>query len=326
MQRLSPFPQTILTAALLFAWGVGGEALAKEPRKPGPYFIAGDFRIFYTLEGKSAIPAEDHDGSGVPDRVEDVAQQLLAAQRMYCGVLGFTDPLKSQRYAEATCIQVVLRSSSGNGTAYNGLGKARKIPEGQPEDRALTIAIGSHVDPIKNVTPAHEYFHLIQYGSTYFKNRWFLEGMARWAEHAISAGDLGQVAYAHEGPWPQDERQLEELFQLAYDAEHTLWNPIAMATDPKDALPRTDEIRELAAMRYSDGSTVLADLNLRGVAVMREILVELGKQDKVAYEALGYESWGGGNQSSQENNPYIYQAVMNVLRRHGLDVGEYAAQ
>ncbi|MHC2068177.1 hypothetical protein ACYFX5_11935 [Bremerella sp. T1] len=287
------------------------------------YLIAGKFRIFYTLKGESAVAPDDHDRSGVPDRVEDVARQLNVAYRLYCEVLQFPDPLTSSRFKEATCIQVtLLHRAKGNGVAYDAMSRARPMNGIRPDERVLAITIGSHVDPIHNVTPAHEMFHLIQYGATYFKNRWYLEGMTRWFEHGICHQALGDLRYDPAGPWPQSHGQQSKIFQQSYDAEYTLWNPIAAATDADTSLPKTSALRKLAAIRYSDGSPVMQDLNLQGASVMRSILIELGHLDDEAFQKLGYDRWSEKNQSSPGNNPFIYLGVMRALRQHGAVVAE----
>ena len=113
------------------------------------------------------------------------------------------DPLNCERDAGVNCIQVSLRNGEerdiGNGKAYDEAERARKIPEGRPDDRALIVAIGSHIDAKANITPSHEIYYLIQYASTYFKNRWFLEGPARWAEHALGADGIGEFKYSPRG-------------------------------------------------------------------------------------------------------------------------------
>nr|MCU0982900.1 hypothetical protein [Pirellulaceae bacterium] len=60
---------------------------------------------------------------------------------------------------------------------------------------------------------------MIQYGATYFKNGWFLEGQTRWSEHALGQGGLGDVKYPARGPWPQPSMNLPSLFAMTYDAE-----------------------------------------------------------------------------------------------------------
>ena len=59
-----------------------------------------------------------------------------------------------------------------------------------------------------------------------------------------------------------------------------------------------------------------------GTEFMRDVLVELGKADDVAFNELGYKKWSEDNQKSIGNSPYIYQTVMEVARKHGLRVSE----
>jgi hypothetical protein len=291
------------------------------------HYVLDKIRVFYAIEGGSAIPLTDADSTGVPDHVEDVAKQVWAAHRLFCEVLGFPDPLQSERYPGVTCIEVGIRDrgelGGRNGAAYDESQRARRIPEGKPEDRAIVVALGRHVVAAKNLSPAHELFHLIQYGATYFKNGWFLEGQARWSEHALAQGGLGDVKYPARGPWPQPSTNLPSLFAMTYDAEFVLWNPIAQGTDPKGMLPPTPLLQELAALRYSDGSPVLQDRALVGAEIMRDVLVELGKMDDVAFQELGYDKWSEDHQRAAKNDGYIYQGVMDVLRRRAPRVGRF---
>ncbi len=280
----------------------------------------GAIRVFYTTDGKAAVPATDIDASGVPDYVENVAKQMGAAHQLFCHVLEFPDPLQSDRYPGVNCIEVNIRERSemggGNGTAYDNSQLAKRIPEGRSDDRALVISMGSHVDAIKNITPAHELFHLIQYGSNYFKNRWYLEGQARWSEHGLAKDGLGEVKYSPHGPWPQDAEQRLALFAMSYESEFILWNAMAKKVDVHGTLPQNRLTRELTELTYSDGSPVLKDQDLHGAQLMQEILNELAKVDDIAFQELGYETWSEANQRSPKNDPYIYQAIMDVLRRH----------
>ncbi len=294
------------------------------------YHLRGSIRVFYAIDGKSAVPLADADSNGVPDHVEDIAKQLWAAHQLFCEVLDFPNPLRSERYPDATCIQVGLRErdeiGGGNGVAFESAQRAKNIPEGKPNDRALIISIGKHVDAKRNITPAHELFHLIQYSTTYFKNRWYLEGMARWAEHALDTGGVGEIKYPLRGPWPQKPANLPMLFMMTYDAEFVLWNPLAKRADPKGTLSADEISKELGELRYSDGSLVLRDHDLNGAGLMREILLELGKVDDVAFKELDFEGWTEENQKSEKNDRYIYQAVMDSLRRVPSRVGPFKAK
>ena len=149
--------------------------------------------------------------------------------------------------------------------------------------------------------------------------------MARWSEHGLFKDGLGDLKYDPKGPWPQGSNERQALFKMSYDAEFVLWNPIAKKDDRSGTIPSGKISPGLRAMKYSNGSPVLQDLNFVGSNVMREILIELGTLDDVAFKELGYESWTEVNQTSEKNSTYIYQAVMDVLRRHKHQVGKFDA-
>lgn len=307
-----------------------GRADGQEKSILTEHYVRGPFRIFYAVDGESAVPGADLDSSGVPDHVENVAKQLWAAHELFCGVLKFPDPLQSERYDGVDCIEMFIRDRSeiggGNGVAFESAQRAKKIDEGKPDDRTLVMAMGKHVDAAKNGTPAHEFFHLIQYSTTYFKNSWYLEGMTRWSEHALHTDGVGEIKYSPRGPWPQKAQHLPILFDMSYDAEVVLWNPIAMRTDRRGELPQKEMPIELQRLQYSDGTPVIRDLLLNGATVMRDILAELAKQDDIAFETLGYKDWSEDNQRSPQNNPFIYQAVMDALRKRTRAVGRFDAK
>ncbi len=314
----------MMLALLVVLFVSNSVAIAQKKAPLTEHYVLDRIRILYSNEGIDAVTPDDADKNGVPDQVEDIAKQLWAAHKLFCDALKFPDPFESERYPGVTCIQVSLRElGGGNGLAFESAQRAVQIPEGKPSDRCLVMAINCKLNPIKNGTPAHEMFHLIQYSATYLKKAWYLEGQARWSEHALAKEGLGDIKYSPTGPWPQKREHLAQLAGMSYDAEFVLWNPIASRTDRDGLL--TDEIlsQEITALRYSDGSRVLADRSLYGAKIMREILIELGKQDDVAFKDLGYEDWSEENQTSEKNNPYIYKAIMDVLRRHDSSVGSY---
>ncbi len=194
-------------AVLWLTTATGSMPAAAQQKSALPkHYVLDEIRVFYTIEGVSAVPETDVDSNGVPDHVEDVAKQVWAAHRLFCHALDFPNPLASARYPGVTCIEVYLRDRSelggANGVAYDEPQRARRIPEGKPNDRALVMALGRHIVAARNLSPAHELFHLIQYGATYFKNRWFLEGQTRWSERARGPEGLGDVRSSPNGPWP----------------------------------------------------------------------------------------------------------------------------
>lgn len=320
----------IIVLAILFVASSESTLYAQKKSPLPEQYVLGRFRIFYTNEGGSAVSPDDVNQNDVPDQVENVAKQLWAAHKLFCEVLKFPDPFESERYQGVTCVQVSIRDRNemggGNGLAFTSAQRARSIPEGKPNDRAIVMAISVQLDPIKNITPAHEFFHHIQYGATYFKRGWYLEGLARWSEHALAKEGIGDIKYSPTGPWPQKPQHLQKLAEMKYEAEHVLWNPIASRYDRDGVL--SDELlgSELLELRYSDGTPVLRDRLLNGAEVMREILIELSKMDDIAFKELEYEKWNEENQTSTKNDPYIYKAVMDVLRRRTPSVGPFEAR
>ncbi len=290
-------PLRIITFTVLL---VGLSAATTSAQQKAPlkeHHVLGPIRVFYSNEGKDAVPPNDVDRSGVPDRVEDIAKQVWAAHQLFCKVLKFPDPFKSERYRGVTCIQVSLRDlGGGNGLAFTSPQRARRIPEGKATDRAIVLSVNCKLNPMRNITPAHEMFHLVQYGATYFKNGWFLEGMARWSEHALAREGLGKIKYSPNGPWPQGPRYFQLLTKMRYDAEHVLWNPIVRRTGGGGLLSDRLLGRQLTSLRYSDGSPVLRDRTLQGAELMRDIVIELGRLDDVAFRDLKYDRWSENNQ------------------------------
>ena len=147
--------------------------------------------------------------------------------------------------------------------------------------------------------------------------------MARWSEHGLALEGVGQSKYSDRGPFPQRSQDLRALFRMSYDAEFVLWNPIARRADRKGELPRKLLPEQLRSLRYSDGSPVLGDYNLSAAPLMRDILVQLGKQDELAFKEQGYKEWSEECQLSPKNDPYIYQGIMDALKAHAPPVGSF---
>lgn len=290
------------------------------------HFFLETVRVIYSTSGESAIPPEDRDSNGVPDRVEDVARQVWAAREFYCEWLDFPDPLASPRFGRVDCIEVSILAKEKinglNGVAYRRAQKAKTIPGGDPDDRTLVLAVANTVDPIHNPTPAHEFFHLVQYGATYFSNRWFLEGMARWSEAPWRKNGTPATALRASPAWQKNEEEKEKLFGMSYEAATTFWNPLAsLSADNADGTsgPATRTRKLPVGLRdlvYSDGSAVLRTPTLPGAKLMSDILGELSRADDVAKNELGYEEWTLPRQGAPENNAFLFDAITVVAKRH----------
>jgi hypothetical protein len=278
-------------------------------------------RVFYETDGVAAVKQADLDRNGVPDQVDDIARQVWATHDLFSRSLGFVDPFDCERYPNIQWIEVQIRDRDSlknrGGVAYSNYSKAQALPGSESSGCVLKMSIASDVNAIKSITPGHEMFHLIQYSTTHFKNAWFLEGLARWSEHTLERKGLGEFKYSPRGPWPQRRSNLPQLFGMKYDAEFALWNPVARATDQQGLLTRMQISDRLKILKYSDGSPVLKDAEFVGWPVIRDVLIELAKADDIAFRELGYEEWTEKNQTSPDNDDYIYKSVMDALRKYG---------
>ncbi len=274
---------------------------------------ADDIRIHYHVSGEHAVMAADANGNGVPDQVEDILTQTQAARIVFVEVLGFPEPMKTERFRTASFIDIHLRSKEVlkmNGVAYDELQRYRK--PGDPEGTlSIGFSVATSVKAPGNLTPAHEFFHLIQYSSTYFKNRWFLEGTARWAEKALGTGDLGPARFLPS--WPLSPERKAEIEAMAYEASEHLWNPLAKRMADELTLPESPALERLRAMRYTDGSPVLKDEHLAGWRFIREVIEGLGRSDDRAFDEQGYDRWSEENQRSEKNHAYLWKVIEAVV-------------
>ena len=163
---------------------------------------------------------------------------------------------------------------------------------------------------------------MIQNGYTYFKTRWYTEGMARWSEHAIAKSGLGKIKY--KGKFPHSKDEQKALFNMTYDTEFYLWNSLAKLDDRQGKLDAELIPREALQLRYANGKPIVKDLRLNGAEFMKDVLVRLREVDDAAAKELGFTGWAEKNQKSIDNSPYIYKAILDVAKERGLKkVGDY---
>lgn len=310
MPRLTVIPPAMLPNLL-----VSGFVLWLGTAAAQPVHQVDDIRIFYQTEGQHAVDAADVNQNGVPDQVEDVMTQVRAARTMFVEVLGFPEPLKTERFRTAKFIDIGFRHKDVlkmNGTAYDELQRYNK-PGDPPGTLSIAFTVATSVKAPANLTPAHEFFHLIQYSTTYFKNRWFLEGTARWSERALGIGNLGPARVLSQ--WPMSDEQKTAVTAMAYEASEHLWNPLAARMDKAGVIPDSPALKQLQAMTYTDGTPVLKDLRLTGWKFIRDVVIELGKIDDLAFRELGYDRWSEENQRSPKNEAYLFRVIEEVVAK-----------
>ena len=273
------------------------------------------FRIFFQIEGEHAVSSDDLNNNGVPDFIEDVATQLITARHVF-HVTGFPDPLLSQRYPEVKYIDVRIFSQSkmnnARGLAFDETSSAND--PAAPRARSLIIYVLKDIDPKKNLTPAHEYFHQIQNGISYFKNGWYYEGMARWSEDSLGSPTYNnQVHLSSISDKLDDGNWLSDLFSKRYEAADMFWKPLVLSyPDSFFKLPEDDL---LLKNQYSDGTPVLKDYSFIGANFMKDLLFLLHEADKRTFMEMKYDKWSEKNQRNPDNNPYIIQEIKTLMNK-----------
>src|SRR5437868_6811207 len=94
--------RTLLSITIFAMISAGAAAQAPATSTvPAQVHQVGRIRIFYHTEGRDAVNAADANANHIPDQVEDVLTQTLAAQTMFVEVLGFPDPFLTERFRSA---------------------------------------------------------------------------------------------------------------------------------------------------------------------------------------------------------------------------------
>lgn len=250
-----------------------------------------EFRIFYSLSGVDELPKSrraDLNHNKVPDFIESIGKRLTDSNRFFKYDVGLKSPLKSNRYiGRAHYIDVNVLDFSNNpkgpknGVAYDGTPKFNRSLVGQSSVNVLAIDIFGGVNLNTN-TVEHELFHLYQNGYTYFKNRWYTEGTARWSELVIK-GRIGKGSNL-----PKTINEKEKLFKKSYKANF-FWNELFLITDKKNL----------------------------GKRFIKYLLEELDNADDIAARARGInnKNWKESEQRSNKNNFYIWQAIADVSKK-----------
>lgn len=251
----------------------------------------------------------DLNSNGVPDMIEDIATQINAARELFKDVFDFPDPLESRRFKNVTSIEVdILARENMNNRTGQAMSGVRKQSKHNPNERAIRIKVASNLNPHKSATPEHEYFHLVQYASTYFRNRWFLEGMASWSQDSVS-----KIKEYPDGKsiksTLKDKAALEEIYQDRYSTSKSLWYPLAVSKNDKAKIPAA----MIEKYKYVDGSPVFHDDIFYGPNVMLAVLREMKAREEVAAANFGgLNKWRKEGQRDDGNNEIIMDCVRDV--------------
>lgn len=261
------------------------------------------FRIHYTLRGEHALnPATGGGKSGQSSAaaalVAQIGEQMVTADRFYSQELGLTPPAFTRRYQPQGMRYVdvhMLRMEDKKGSTGDEIVtyRYRKFKDHAP---AMTISISTDWRP-PGVTPQHEVFHTYQYAYTYFKNAWFLEGMARSVE-----GAFGNEPYLTE-PLPADRGEIDRLLARTYSASR-FWNRLMALCDP-------------GCVTSWDGMYFRGAAPMCGGGFVKAVLEEFQSLDPLAAMARGRtpDNWPESEQWSADNNPWMLRGVRQAMDR-----------
>ena len=223
------------------------------------------FRVFYNPVKVST------------NKVSDILQQLHAANYYYSNNLGLLMPLKTFRYESASYIDVHLTDTiKGNGRAFD---EVVLVNASRLKSKACSIVmqINIKVEPTKNLTPAHELFHLYQYSNSMFKSSWYLEGMARWIETAFS-GTLYE--------FDQERLMCNKYVNKTY-AAGKYWSWLS-AFHKYENIYLTEE---QAALKYSNGQKIFGSRVFNNGAAVLDYFTTLNKLSAIVSGKQGIEEY-----------------------------------
>lgn len=263
-------------------------------------YVVDEFHVFYSLQGKDALTyVQDSNGEGVPDVIKDIGIQLKAAKYLYSSLSGLQFPLNQKIFSQARQINVyLLLLPKGNGLAFDRVA-SETMNDGMQIPCGLKIVLNAALRPAQNITPAHELFHLYQYGYAVFKQKWYLEGMARWMEDTFK-------------PVEKRTRSLAALpacesnFSRGYGAAN-YWANYAQRSFASVSLPE-----KANTYRYQDGSPVFKANVLPGGGMLEPLFHQLSLYSVEASRAENMANirWPEEKQQSPRFNTFICQALL----------------
>ncbi len=167
------------------------------PEAPKSPFCGHDFCVHWVAEGLDAPSLKDSDGDGVPDYVEKVLRVAEHVHRVENEELGWREPKSDGRRGGGNGkTDIYLAQVGGELFGYAAPDRGQ-ISKGHPLPRRLYgyLVLDNdysafefpHTKPTNDleVTLAHEYNHILQFGYDAYQDTWFAESSAVWMEDQV---------------------------------------------------------------------------------------------------------------------------------------------
>jgi hypothetical protein len=177
------------------------------PEAPKSPACTRHFCVHWVAEGIDAPSPADANGNGLPDyveRVQAVAEHVYSIEN---GKLGWRDPKCDGRKGSGRCKTDIYLDEIGGalfGYAAPDRGqasKAHRLPRHLhgylvlDNDYAPSEFPGTTSQHDLEVTVAHEYNHILQFGYDAYQDAWFAESTAVWMEEQVYNGINDYLRY-----------------------------------------------------------------------------------------------------------------------------------
>jgi hypothetical protein len=177
------------------------------PEAPGSPACSRHFCVHWVVQGLDAPEAGDRDGDGVPDYVETVLRVAERVHSVENGKLGWREPRSDGRQGGRNGKTDVYLSQIGGelfGYAAPDRGQAteqhripRRLHGYLVLDNDYSAFEFPRTKPLEDlqVTFAHEYNHILQFGYDAYQDPWFAEASATWVEDQVYNGINDYLRY-----------------------------------------------------------------------------------------------------------------------------------
>lgn len=281
---------------------------------------ASDFNQVYQLDEfyiyYSDLPQSQHylaksNKQKIPHYIKDIALQAQASRELFKAA-GFRHPLDSPRYKNIDAIAIFVKNMPGNGLAFEEATQYHNLATKHLMPCALILHVSHNLKDFPGnywTTITHELFHLYQYSYSQFKNPWYLESTANWAERTLRL-DIDQNT-TNIPALPQNKQQLQQaLFAPSYPF---IWKRLFTLHDHD----RLKVPAHLLTLRYSNGTKVFKDDEWRGAHFMLNLLQDLEKKSLAISKQQAWPNfaWSEDQQKRAEWNEVIFQSIQTQLKQ-----------
>src|SRR6185369_16604648 len=149
----------------------------------------GHFRIHYATSGDDAPPAADTNNNNIPDWIEAAGDAFEAAYNREITVMGYRVPpeIPCNVYLQNMTAFGLTETDTMTGQSATSFITIENDFAEQPFQNSIPGNDSAHVKSLKSlqITAAHEFHHVIQFGYNIYFQPWYAEATATWMEDEV---------------------------------------------------------------------------------------------------------------------------------------------